>query len=200
MPIVAITGGIGSGKSVVSQILLVMGYSVYDTDAGAKWLMNHSEPVIAQIKERFGNDIYDSRQHLAAPLLSAKVFGHPDELKALNSIVHPAVKLDVERWAAKMSGETVFVETALLYAAGMQHMADHIWRVTAPEGLRIERVMRRNGLSANQIRQRMASQAGEQVRSAKDHILVNDGTRPLLPQLLEALSLLRLSPFSHASH
>lgn len=187
--IVAITGGIGSGKSVVSHVLRCMGYAVLDTDACARRLMNQSQEVKHELMAKFGPEIYDDRGLLIASALSAKVFDNAEQLHALNAIVHPAVKRYTEQWATDNdNGNPVFVETALLYAAGMDEMVNCIWRVTAPERVRIFRVKRRNGFSEEQIKRRMQSQASEMRTSDKDFEIVNDGLTALLPQIIKGLN------------
>lgn len=184
--IVAITGGIGSGKSVVSQALRVMGYEVLDTDQCARQLMQHDPMVISELKACFGAEIYNDEGVLMPHMLSAKVFGSQEQLLALNAIVHPAVKRYTVQWADGKEGPT-FVETALLYAAGMQGMMHSIWRVTAPEEVRIERVMKRNGLARKEILARIRAQQSEKQASGNDYEIINDGLKPLLPQIITGI-------------
>ena len=107
--IVAITGGIGCGKSVVSQVLRLLGYPVYDSDSRAKHLMHHSPTVRHQLEERFGTDIF-SEGRLQTHRLSALVFSDASALHDLNAIVHPAVRADMLQWAKEYDGIT-FVES-----------------------------------------------------------------------------------------
>lgn len=187
--IVAITGGIGSGKSVVSKILRLLGYSVYDTDYKAKILMRESVSLRSLLIERFGADIYKEKQ-LNTKLLSSIVFSDRKALSDLNAIVHPAVKNDMLRWA-KQCGGIVFVETAIPYSSGIYLMVDKIWKVSAPTAVRVERVMARNGMTREQVMERMASQSSEEVANEKDVLICNDNTNALIPQIIENLKLLK---------
>ena len=109
---IAIIGGIGSGKSVVSQILRVMGFPVYDCDAEAKRLMDNSQKIKSRIVDAFGEESLLNGQ-LNRPYLATMVFGHPENLKKLNGIVHPEVHADFEQWVSECNADAVFVETAI---------------------------------------------------------------------------------------
>ena len=143
---IGITGGIGSGKSVVSRLLRIMGYSVYDTDSEAKRLMESSLEVVQKLSECFGRDIYHNGR-LNRGLLSSRVFGKSDKIVLLNSIVHPVVRFDFYRWSESLNEEICFVESAILYESRFDELVDEVWTVTAPEELRISRVRQRSGLT-----------------------------------------------------
>lgn len=185
--LIAISGGIGCGKSVVSAILDRLGYHVYDCDTRAKHLMDSSR----EIMNRLVNEIHESvvvDGRIDRKRLSQLVFSDADKLARLNSIVHGEVKADLSRWADRHSGDSLlFVETAILYQSGLDKMVDEAWEVVAPLALRIERVMRRNSCSAAEVESRIASQVAD-VESPRGtvHKIVNDGFTPLLPQV-EAL-------------
>ena len=187
--IVAITGGIGSGKSVVSQVLRLLDYPVYDCDANAKRLMNESVALRESLVKRFGTDLY-RQGAFNAQYLSSIVFADQSALADLNAIVHPAVKADIQDWW-RGKGGLVFVETAIPYSSGVNQIVDKIWKVTAPTEVRVERVMARNGMTRLQVEQRIASQASEEVQSDKDVVIINDGTTAVIPQIVENLNLLK---------
>ena len=190
MRLIAITGGIGSGKSVVSQLLQVMGYQVYDCDSRAKALMIESEDVRRQLIQAFGEQTYVADGSLNRIHLSEVAFADPLALKRLNSIVHPATALDMRKWGEKLSDQghrIAFVETALLRTAGLDRVVDGVWHVTAPEQLRIQRVSQRSGLTAQQIKERMAAQADEERIVAGEDVITNDGMIALLPQVMQLL-------------
>lgn len=187
--IVAITGGIGSGKSVVSQVLRLLGHLVYDCDANAKRLMNESEALRKSLVNRFGADLY-LHGVFNAQYLSSIVFADKSALVDLNAIVHPAVKADILAWGREKGG-LVFVETAIPYSSGVNLLVDKIWKVTAPTEVRVERVMTRNGMKREQVEQRIASQAFEEKQSEKDVVVINDGSTALIPQIVENLKLLK---------
>ena len=187
----AVTGGIGAGKSVVCRMLTAMGYPVYDTDLQAKRIINEIAEVRALITEHISerafsaDGVYD-RAHVAAV-----VFADSDKLAKLNRIVHTAVADDLTRWMAAQSQlhSRIFIETALLYSSGLYRLVESEWRVTAPEPVRVARVMERNAITADQVRARIAAQQSEYPAQSPlaVHTLVNDGMQPLVPQVLDLL-------------
>lgn len=189
--LIAITGGIGSGKSVVSKILTSMGYCVYDCDKRAKSLMDASDDIKARISNEVLSDcVVDGmidRQRLAE-----KVFKDEQALTRLNEIVHSAVRNDLIDWSSNNTSKIQFVETAILYQSGLEKIVDKVWDVDAPLDLRIERVMSRNSMTREAVLSRITSQNNFIPRELHSDIvhIVNDGDIPLLPQI-EAL-LLRL--------
>lgn len=185
--LIAITGGIGSGKSVVSRILRVMGYAVYDTDTHARRLMNQSADLRTRLVACFGPEIYHNNGLLDAHRLSQIVFGNTEALSRLNGLVHPAVRCDLQQWASRCQSRYAFVETALLYESRLCDIVDRIWKVTAPLATRVQRVMARNGLSEAEVLARIESQVAEERVDEKTHIVVNDGIEALLPQVMRLL-------------
>lgn len=186
--LIAITGGIGAGKSVVSTILKVAGYGVYDCDQRAKMLMN-SDPRIKQaLTDSFSSEIY-SNGILNRQMLSDIIFNNKEALHLVNSIVHPVVRDDITKWAAQQSTMPSFIETAILKEGGLDSMVQEVWSVTAPIETRIERVVKRNDISRDKVIERINNQQelgdcnGKRVVS-----IVNDNTTPLLPQVVEAIS------------
>ena len=191
MRLIAITGGIGSGKSVVSRLVKVMGYEVYDCDSRARSLMIEDSMVRQQLIEAFGKETYLDDGSLNRAHLSATAFSNPAALTRLNAIVHPATATDLLSWAdeqAEAGASIAFVETALLRTAGLDRVVDEVWHVTAPDPVRIDRVIARSGLTADQVRERMAAQRDEEVLHDDEQILVNDNATALLPQVIEHLS------------
>lgn len=191
MRLIAITGGIGSGKSVVARMVQVMGYQVYDCDSRAKALMTEDDDVRRQLVEAFGAETFFADGTLNRQHLSAVAFGNKDSLSCLNGIVHPATANDMQQWGRHLadSGEQVaFVETALLRTAGLDRLMDEVWHVTAPASVRIPRVMARSGLTAQQVQDRIASQAAEETVAPGEHVIVNDGVSAILPQVIHLLN------------
>lgn len=179
--IILITGGIGSGKSVVSRVLRCIGYEVYDCDSRAKTLMDRSPEIHRRLQHEISPQTINPDGTINRAELSRIVFTDPAKLAALNAIVHGAVREDIRRKAQGL----LFVETAIPVSGGMVDMAEQVWEVTAPEQLRISRVQQRSGLTPDQIRARIAAQHSEQVPGAS--ILVNDNIQPLLPQINAAI-------------
>jgi dephospho-CoA kinase len=190
MRLIAITGGIGSGKSVVSRLVKVMGYEVYDCDSRAKALMTEDAMVRQQLTDTFGEDTYLADGSLNRAHLSAAAFSDPNALTRLNAIVHPATATDMICWAdeqADVGATMAFVETALLRTAGLDRVVDEVWHVTAPDQVRIDRVIARSGLTAEQVKERMAAQRDEDAVADGEQILVNDNVTALLPQVVQLL-------------
>ena len=192
MKLIAITGGIGSGKSVVSRLVKVMGYEVYDCDSRAKALMTEDSMVRQQLAEAFGEETYLDDGSLNRAHLSAAAFGDPTALTRLNAIVHPATATDLICWADEQAdaGATIaFVETALLRTSGLDRVVDEVWHVTASDQVRIDRVMVRSGLTADQVKERMAAQRDEEAPADGEQVLVNDNVTALLPQVIKLLKI-----------
>lgn len=180
--IVAITGGIGSGKSVVSRILRCMGYPVYDCDSEARRLMDGSAEILSRIAGEISPDAIGADGRLRRDVLSAMVFSDSSKLQCLNSIVHGAVRKHLLSTVASCGSPLFFFETAILYESGFDSIADDVWEVTAPKCERVARVKSRSGLSADEIDRRMASQ---KTPSFPHHrIIHNSSTDALLPQIL----------------
>lgn len=184
---IAIIGGIGSGKSVVSQILRVMGFPVYDCDAEAKRLMDNSQKIKSRIVDAFGEESLLNGQ-LNRPYLATMVFGYPENLKKLNGIVHPEVHADFEQWVAECNADAVFVETAILFESGMDAFVDEIWLVDAPEDIRVARVVKRNGLPVEQVQARIRSQKIIAETRLPLFRIDNSGKVSLLPQIDELIA------------
>ena len=193
MKLIAITGGIGSGKSVVSQVVKVMGYEVYDCDSRAKALMTDDAGVREQLIKEFGKETYLADGSINRAHLSAAAFSDQEALVRLNAIVHPATARDMKRWSdeqAATGSNISFVETALLRTAGLDKLVDGVWHVTAPAEVRIERVMARSGLTAQQVRERMSAQSAEEAVESGEQVIVNDNEMALLPQVIQLLDTL----------
>ena len=181
---VGLTGGIGSGKSIVARIFNVLGIPVFDSDREARELMQIDPELTSLIRERFGASIYIDQQ-LDRKRLGAIVFNDPKALDDLNSLVHPAVRKAFSDWADRQSSPYVLMESAILMESGGYKNFDRIIVVSAPEELRIQRVMKRDGSGEEAVRARMRNQAGEEERlKIADHVIVNDDSQLVIPQVL----------------
>ncbi len=184
---VAITGGIGSGKSFVCQLLNRHGIEVYDCDAAAKRLMRTSEPLRRGLRQLVGPAVYRGcilqKRVLAEFLLASE-----ENKQAVNEVVHPAVAADF------MASGLQWLESAILFDSGFHRRVPFakVVCVSAPLDVRIERIMRRDGISAEKALEWIHRQMPqEQVEALSDFVVVNDGKAPLEPQvdtLLEQLS------------
>ena len=184
--LIAITGGIGCGKSIVSLILKEIGYEVYDCDCKAKYLMDNSPTIKDCLKSTFGNDIIIDGTIIRVNLASI-VFNNKEKLVKLNNIVHSSVKEDLISWKLENSHKKLlFVETAILYQSGLDSIVDEVWEVNAPLEIRIERVMKRNNISRQDVLSRIESQKYEILAQA-DYIITNDDKVAILPQLVTIL-------------
>lgn len=182
--LVAITGGIGSGKSVVARIVSTMGYAVYDSDAEAKRIMDKSPAIKKKLITEFGEKAVVGSQ-INRKYIADIVFNDPLALNRLNEIVHPEVIADLVRWKA---GKVAFVETAIPYQSGIDKLVDQIWEVTAPTRIRIERVMRRSNLTCSEVSERIRAQSVAIVPTHPHEFrIINDDVTPLLPQVMELL-------------
>lgn len=185
---VGITGGIGSGKSVVSRIFEVLGIPVYYADAQAKQLMHSDVRLREQIEQHFGEQAYQHDQ-LNRTYLAAQVFGNAEKTQLLNSLVHPAVIAHAERWMKNLeaSGKFPYVlkEAALFFESGSAAGLDFIIGVSAPHAMRIQRVMHRDGVGRQEVLTRMSRQIDESLKMKLcDFVLINDEQQLLIPQVL----------------
>ena len=163
---VGITGGIGSGKSTVCEMLASRGVAVYTADERAKALMATDAALRSSIIEAFGSDAYTA-EGLNRGFLAANVFASPEALARLNGLVHPAVMADFEAWAEQQEGDYVVLESAILFEAALDNRVDVSVAVMAPEALRLERAMARDGASEEQIRARMRNQLSDEERNVR---------------------------------
>lgn len=172
--IVGLTGGIGSGKSVIAKQLREMGFAVYDTDSEAKRLIIEDASVRKQMEELFGKEVYTDGVYQTA-LVAQRVFSNKALLLQLNAIVHPAVKADILRWAEANKNDILFVECAILYQAGFHTICNKVVAVTAPEEVRINRVIARDHTTIDKVRARMRAQEAEKDILHADLVVNNDG-------------------------
>ena len=184
MTSIAITGGIGSGKSYVSVLLQAAGIPVYNTDNEAKRLMLSDEGIRQDLIALLGEGVYTDGT-LNKPMLASYLFAGPENAARINAIVHPRVKADFRRWMEEQEGqEIVGLECAILFEAGFADTVDAVVTVYAPEALRVERAMKRDGATEAQIRARIAAQMDEEEKCRlSDYIIYNDGSISLENQL-----------------
>lgn len=184
---IGITGGIGSGKSLVSRIFNLLGVPVYDADSRAKSIMTTDGILVSQIKKEFGVLSFRADGSVNREYLAEHVFSDPEKLKRLNRLVHPRVGEDFSRWVKEQDSVYILKEAALLFEAGSNTALDKIIVVSAPEELRITRVLQRDKhRTAQQVRDIIRNQLKEEEKVKRaDYIIVNDESRLLIPQVLE---------------
>lgn len=172
--IIGLTGGIGSGKSSIMKHIETLGYVTYYTDDAAKKLME-SEVLTSELMKRF--DKYDilSNGKIDRKKLAAIVFQNPEQLEILNQIVHPAVEMDFMDFVEKNSEQKmIFKESAILIESGAYKKCDATILVTAPQALRVERVMKRDNISKEEVLHRMKNQMSDKEKTQyADFIITN---------------------------
>lgn len=185
--IIGITGGIGSGKSVIARQLRKMGYSVYDTDSEAKRIIVEDATVREQMTALFGEEVYQDGVYQTS-FVAQQVFADKNLLAKLNAIVHPAVRQDILRKFRSSEGSEVlfFIECAILYTAHLDELCDKVVVVTAPEEVRLARTIARDHSDMNKVRARMRAQEAEKDLARADIVINNDGTTPI-PTLCEEI-------------
>lgn len=183
---VGITGGIGAGKSTVCDLLRERGVAVYDSDSRAKQLMSEDVMLRAELIEAFGDAVYGA-SGLDRAYLAKSVFGNDEALRKLNAIVHPAVMRDFAGWAEVQEGDYVVLESAILFEAGLADRVDSVVAVMAPESLRLERAMARDGASRDEILSRIRSQMSDDERMERAKYAVVNIDREELAEDVEQL-------------
>lgn len=193
--VIGITGGIGSGKSLVCKVFSVLGIPIYEADARAKYLITYDHLLKKSIIELLGEQAYLASGEYNRAWVASQVFENPVLLSKLNALVHPKVRQDATDWI-QQNQQTPFVlyEAALMKAAGDGNTFDKVIVVNAPVDLRIQRIKVRDQRSETEIRAIIERQISEEERQKiADFIIENDEKQPLLPQILdlyEKLSLL----------
>ncbi|RYJ36484.1 Dephospho-CoA kinase [Flavobacterium anhuiense] len=171
--VIGLTGGIGSGKTTVANYFQEMGVPVYIADDGAKRVMQ-SKNILAELKSAFGGNIFDG-DILNRAKLAQIVFNDKEQLAKLNAIVHPAVKLDFEEWVKEHKNQDyVIYEAAILFESGRYKDCDVIITVTAPEEVRIDRVIKRDKTTREQVVSRMKMQWNDEKRISKSNFVINN--------------------------
>jgi dephospho-CoA kinase len=184
---IGVTGGIGSGKSLICRIFACFGVPIYDADSHAKELMTTDGILISQIKKEFGELSFLQDGSLNRNYLSKEVFSDADKLRKLNSLVHPRVAEDYSRWVEQHNGfQYVVKEAALMIEAKSYTSLDQLIVVSAPEETRIKRVLRRDKQrTEKQVREIINNQMPEKEKCAiADHVIINDDTTMVLPQVI----------------
>jgi len=187
---IGLTGGIGSGKSVVSRLFTVIGIPVYISDDEAKRLTVYDPFIRKELIALLGQNVYHADQ-LNKSLLASYVFASSMQADIVNGIIHPRVKNDFREWAGRQANPFVALESAILVEAGFRQEVDILVMVYTPKDIRIERAMKRDGVSREQIEQRVRTQMNdEEKRMQADFLIINDGETPLIPQVLQLITFL----------
>ena len=182
---IGITGGIGSGKSTVCSIFKCLGIPVFNADEEGRRILAEDGSVKQEVVQLLGESVLDNDQ-LNRKEIASIVFNDKVKLEKLNAIIHPRVRRAFANWTEKQKAQFVIDEAAILFESGTYAILDAVIVVTAPEELRIQRVMARDGLSEATIRERMKNQWSEEekiIRAA--FVIQNDGQNLLIPQVID---------------
>lgn len=181
---IGLTGGIGSGKSIIGRAFEMMGVPVYVADLEAKKLMNSNDTIRNLLIDHFGAQVYDSNLYLNRKRLAEIVFNDSEALNIINSIVHPIVREDFKRWCdSKSHFPYVIQESAILFDTGLYKNFDKIITVSAEEDVRIQRVVERDLTSRKLVLKRIKNQLPESVRIERADFVIYNNTDLVLPQI-----------------
>jgi dephospho-CoA kinase len=176
-PRYCLTGGIGSGKSYVCRLLRERGIEVFDCDESAKRCVIASQEVREQLTRLIGSDTYRDGVYNKA-VVAQFLLASDENKRAINNIVHPAVMRDF------LASGMQWMECAILYDSHLEHYADKVVAVVAPEEVRVGRIMRRDGITRQKAKAWIKAQMPQQeVEQRADYVIVNDGIQPLQPQI-----------------
>jgi dephospho-CoA kinase len=182
---IGLTGGIGSGKSVVAKVFATLGIPVFNADDEAKRIMQTSPEIKNKLIEQFGLEIYNEHG-LDKEKLASIVFNDPFQLQLLNAIVHPVTIQAAKDWAAKQTTPYVIKEAALIFESGTADGLFKVIGVTAPLSLRTHRVMQRDGITKEQVDARMRNQISDTIKMRLcDYVIENNNQQMVIPQVLE---------------
>jgi dephospho-CoA kinase len=184
MMIVGITGGIGSGKSLVTGIFESLGIEVYNSDIRSKVLLNTNRDLEKLLISAFSKKIY-TPEGIDKKYFASLIFNDKALLERSNRIIHPFVKKDFENWINSQSSPYVIKESAILFESGIYKQLDKTILVTAPEKLRIKRVVDRDKISEKVVLERIKNQWDDATKEAlADYIIVNNESQLLVSQVL----------------
>tara|TARA_B100001059_G_scaffold236718_1_gene289368 strand:- start:4705 stop:5301 length:597 start_codon:yes stop_codon:yes gene_type:complete len=169
--VLGLTGGIGSGKTTVAKIFKSLDVPVYNADQAAKILMNTSKELKHKIKQLLGEDAYKQNE-LNKEFISEKIFNNKVLLTNINALVHPEVTLDFNSWLSIQTSAYVVKEVAVLFETAAEDQFDYILTVTAPEALRIKRIIERDHTSLAKIKAVMSNQLQDSEKTAKSHFMI----------------------------
>lgn len=183
---VGITGGIGSGKSMVCQIFKLLGVPVFEADLEAKHLINTNTQIKKGLIRLFGEGIYIPDIGVDRKKLASIIFNDEIQLAKINKLVHPLVHEEFNRWLKKQKSKYIIHEAAILFESGFYKTMDYTILISAPEKTRIERVIKRDGIGAEQVKKRIKKQwTDSQKRKLANLEIKNDNKNLIIPQILK---------------
>jgi dephospho-CoA kinase len=184
---VGITGGIGSGKTTVCRLFELLAVPVYYADEASKQLLTTDPEIKKSIIAVFGEEVLQEDKSISRKKVAARVFADEAQLKKLNAIMHPAVGLHFELWVKKHSNHPYIIkEAAIMFESGADKQMDKIITVSAPEELRIARVLNRDLVTNEEVQRRISAQLSEKERIKRsDYVIVNDEEQMVIPQVIK---------------
>lgn len=184
--LIGVTGGIGSGKSMVCRLFECLDIPIYYADSRAKWLTNNDPEIREKVIALLGAEAYDREGRYDTRFVASRVFNNEPLLKELNAIIHPVVLRDTKDWVAQHAGSPYVVkEAAIMAKAGQANAVDYVVVVEAPVALRIQRILERDKRTEQEIRAIIERQVSDESRrEIADFIVHNDDTSELIPQVL----------------
>ena len=182
---VGVTGGIGSGKSTVCSLFKCLEIPIFNADEAGRLLLAEDAKVREQVKDIFGDAIIVNGKPDRKKIAEI-VFNNPEKLAQLNSVIHPAVRKSYANWTTEQKSPYLIYEAAILFETGLYKQLDFTVLVIAPEQLRINRVMQRDGIDETTVRARIKNQwSDEEKKKLANFVITNDDATPLLPQIME---------------
>lgn len=171
--VLGLTGGIGSGKTTVSKMFEALGVPVYNADHAAKILMQSSHDMKRKIIQLLGEDTYKQNQ-LNKPFISEKIFNNKVLLSQMNALVHPEVARDFNSWLTLQTSVYVIKEAAILFETAAEDQFDYILTVTAPEAIRIQRIIERDQISLTKIKAVISNQLQDSEKTVKSDFVIHN--------------------------
>ncbi|MFM9057188.1 MAG: dephospho-CoA kinase [Bacteroidota bacterium] len=184
---IGLTGGIGTGKSVVARLFNLLGVPVYNADLRARWLMENNLDLKKSIRGLLGSEVFNENNNPDRKKIAELVFSNPELLSRLNALIHPAVANDFTSWCEQHKSEPyILKEAAILFESGADAGLDSVILVEAPEDIRIKRVMNRDSRSEGEIKDIMKQQWSDPIKRERCAFhIINDDASAVLPQVLE---------------
>jgi len=183
---IGITGGIGSGKSTVCHIFKLLGVPVFEADIVAKQLLQTDPGIKKGLIHLFGEGIYLDDGAVDRKKLAGIIFSDEVQLAKMNELVHPVVRSEFNEWIKQQHVPYVIHEAAILFESGFYKLMDFTIFVSAPEEERIQRVVKRDGVSEQQVKERLDKQwTDEEKRKLADYEIINDNKYPVLPEIIQ---------------
>lgn len=188
---IGITGGIGSGKSVVASLLELSGIPVYIADKESKRLTETSPAIRKKLTDLLGADLY-TEKGLDKKLLASHIFSNPATLKQVNGIIHPEVNRDFTAWTEAQDTPFCAIESAILFESGFDRAVDISLMVYAPMELRITRALQRDAATRSELINRIKTQMPDEIKKEHaDYVIYNDDRQALIPQIETFITYLR---------